>query len=244
MSSGPSIALRPNGTHVTGIPEISEALRQDGAILLPSVVGPAICRSTAEAVEARYRSCGNEYEHKNGVEGPHLRELVDPVLESSARSAFLPIARQFMGAADIVVPINHLLFRRRDDTVDAIYERDGARHMFHQDHGLVPTFFPLNAWIALSQCCGSCHGLSIVLPTPTVPTRTQNFELEEYLKAPGGHVWSPEMQPGDMLVFHQLTIHGSWISRGKPDARFSVEFRAGRSSDAPETYRSALWALN
>jgi hypothetical protein len=39
---------------------------------------------------------------------------------------------------------------------------------------------------------------------------------------------TPELEPGDLLVFNHLTLHGCFLVT-KPKPRYSVEFRLGRT---------------
>jgi hypothetical protein len=233
----------PDGDRASSVAEMRDGLRKQGAILIPGVVDLDVCRGTIAGIDERYRVNGDEFDQVNGVCGGQLRTLVDPVLESVSKTVFLALAKAFLDADEVVVPVNHMLFRRRDDAVDAIYEARGAKHIFHQDHGLIPESFPLNTWVALSEVGEDCHGLSFVLPCPSGPVRTQQDELQSYLEANSGRIWSPKMRAGDLLVFHQLTIHGSWINRGKPNARYSAEFRAGRLGNSPPDYSNVLYQL-
>jgi ectoine hydroxylase-related dioxygenase (phytanoyl-CoA dioxygenase family) len=193
-----------------------------------------------DSVERWFESNAGEYEMVNGASGGHIRELVDPMLE--AANSFFSCAEDYFGTDKVVVPVNHLLFRWRDDRVDAVFEQRGWKHVFHQDHGLIPTFFPLYAWIALSPVGDNCQGLAFVLPSPVGPTSLATDPERYVAETDGGEIWCPHMEPGDLLLFHQLTIHGSWTVRGKPNTRYSAEFRAGRSADSPEEYRNVLWS--
>jgi hypothetical protein len=222
--------------------EICAVLRLRGVVLLRHAVSPSLTPGLREQIDDWHKTHANEFQIINGVSGGHLREPVDPLLEHISRTIFLPIARDFLAAERIAIPINHLLFRRRDDTVDALREREGCTHFFHQDHGLIPESFPLNAWLALSDIDDDCNGLTLVLPCPLGAT-TEAADPEGYVARHAGRFWTPKMSAGDLLMFHRFTIHGSWLVRGKPRRRYSVEFRTGNLSQAPPDYANVLWQV-
>jgi hypothetical protein len=220
-----------------------DALRSRGAALVKGAISAALAEELRSAVEARYARDATDYELLNGFSGGHIREPVDPLLEALRDTPFfLRCACDFLGTEEIAVPVNHLIWRRRDDSSDAVGERNTSRHFFHQDHGLIPEQFPLNVWIALSKVDDDCQGLTLALPAPPGPTPLA-VEPEQYVRQVGGEFWTPKVNPGDMLLFHRFTIHGSWMVRGKPNARYSVEFRAGAVASAPANYAPVLWRM-
>lgn len=230
---------RPHSTD-----DMCNALHEHGVILLRDVVSGSLASELRQRVDEWYvdNAATDTFSVVNGISGGHLRGPVDPLLEEVSFTAFKPVAKAFLSAERVAVPINHLLFRRRDDAYDALREPEGIRHLFHQDHGLIPESFPLNAWIALSEVDADRHGLTFVLPCPKGPTLEWKYP-EDYVARHGGGFCSPEMSPGDMLIFHRFTIHGSWLRRGKTKTRYSVEFRAGDPASAPDDYANVLWHL-
>ncbi len=218
---------------------IVEQIKTRGAALIKGGVDPQLTCSLRDEVKQWYETNSGEYEIVNGVSGAHLRELVDPLL--NAMDIFFSVAQDYLATDRVVVPVNHLLFRKRDDRTDALLEQRGARHNFHQDHGLIPRSFPLNAWVALSEVDGDRQGLSFLLPSPSEPTDLAIHPEKYVAQTEGGEIWSPHMNPGDILIFHQLTIHGCFTMRGKPKARYSAEFRAGSLANSPDEYRNTLW---
>lgn len=222
--------------------ETLDTLRMRGAVKIPGAINAALARDLRQEVESRYALDATDFELLNGYSGGHIRPPVDPLLEALRATAVPAIAREFLDTDRIAVPINHLIWRKRFDAVDAAGERNTSRHFFHQDCGLIPEHFPLNAWVALSKVDGDCHGLSFALPAPEGPTPLA-IEPERYVAETGGEIWTPELEPGDLLLFHRFTIHGSWMTRGKPNTRYSVEFRIGAASAAPVGYADVLWHL-
>src|SRR5262245_23120871 len=121
-------AFLPDGGQVSSAAEMHAALERHGVIPLRDIVEPTVCDSTAAAIDERFAS-NEEFEKVHGTSGPLLRHVVDPVLDAVTKSPFREIARSFLRGEDIVVPINHMLFRRRDDIVDGNYEVHGTRHL-------------------------------------------------------------------------------------------------------------------
>jgi ectoine hydroxylase-related dioxygenase (phytanoyl-CoA dioxygenase family) len=76
-----------------------------------------------------------------------------------------------------------------------------------------------------------------------MPQRFDAFDVDAYLAEHNGGVWSPRMRPGDMLLFHKFTIHGSRTTRGKTGTRYSIEFRAGDVADIPTGYANVTWRI-
>jgi hypothetical protein len=234
--------LVAEGKMVSAASEALDALRSRGAALLKAAISSTLAEELRCSMEARYRLDATDYELINGYSGGHIRQPVDPLLHALRDTPFHECAQSFLNTDRVVVPVNHLLWRQRDDATDALAERNGFRHLFHQDHGLIPESFPFNAWLALSKVDEGCHGLSFALPAPDGPTPLAS-EPERYVAQTGGELWSPQLEPGDLLLFHRFTIHGSWIVRGKPRARYSVEFRAGSLATAPIDYANVLWHM-
>jgi ectoine hydroxylase-related dioxygenase (phytanoyl-CoA dioxygenase family) len=222
--------------------QICTVLREHGVVLLRHAVSSSLAPCLRDQIDDWHKTHPDEFQIINGVSGGHLREPVDPLLEHISRTTFLSIAKNFLAAERIAIPVNHLLFRRRDDMVDALREREGCTHFFHQDHGLIPESFPLNAWLALSDVDDDCNGLTLLLPCPSGPT-SEAIDPEGYVARHAGRFWTPKMSAGDLLMFHHFTIHGSWLVRGKPRARYSVEFRTGNLGEAPPDYANVLWQV-
>jgi ectoine hydroxylase-related dioxygenase (phytanoyl-CoA dioxygenase family) len=223
--------------------EIESGLRQTGAVVLRTAIDGKFAVSLAPKIDEYYSAHpDDEFSYENGISGAHLRAILDDLFSQISSNNLASVARQFLSAEKVVAPINHLLFRRRDDAYDAFRARRHTPHFFHQDAGLIPSAFPMNVWIALSDVNEDCSGLSFILPCPDGPV-PGGIDPEDYVARSGGFCCTPEMQSGDMLMFHRHTIHGSWLTRGKPGTRYSVEFRIGDLAKAPEDYASSLWYL-
>ena len=63
--------------------------------------------------------------------------------------------------------------------------------------------------------------MSFALPCPRGPV---NEDARHYVESRDGMFREPSMSPGDMLIFHRFTVHGSWIAQ-EAAARCSVVFR-------------------
>ena len=165
-------------------------LREHGAILVRNAIDPAVAALPVAGIDAWYDGHVGKIGDGELISGGHLREPVDAILTAVAGSVFTPIACAFLGAEFIGIPINHMLYRRRNDSLDAYWERGGSRHQFHQDQGLIPDSFPMNAWIAASAVDAQSVGLSIVFPTPTepMPQRFDAFDVDAYLAEHNGGV--------------------------------------------------------
>jgi hypothetical protein len=220
-------------------------LQSHGAVLLQNAIDPAVAVLPLSGIDAWYDGRIRRLEPGELISGGHLNEPVAPILTAVGASLFTPIARAFLRGTDIGVPVNHMLYRRRNDANDAHWEESGSKHYFHQDQGLVPDDFPMNAWIAASEVNDEALGISIVFPTPTEPMQAKfdAFDVDAYLRRTNGWEWSPVMHPGDMLIFHNLTIHGSRVTRGRSGTRYSIEFRAGDAEKAPTEYSNVMWRL-
>jgi hypothetical protein len=200
-------------------------------------------RKTAEVAAGMMPEETLHYHLTNGIDGPAFRAEIDDLLALVMHSPFLDIARNYLTRSQpVVVPINHLLFRIRDaDGDNLLMKRDGSTHVFHQDYLLIPEYFPLNLWIPLSKVDAQCNGLSFMFPySETV--RPLPFDAHGYLDANKGHVWTPDVEPGDMLLFHRYTIHG-FFTKASTMPRYSVEFRCGSANQVPENLRNTLWFM-
>jgi hypothetical protein len=176
-----------------------------------------------------------------GISGPHLEEEMLALL-AELGPAVARHAEHYLGCDDLVVPDNHFLFRKRDqDASDAALKR-GNRHNFHQDHDLIPGAFPFNVWVPLSSIDDEALGLSFALPA-TTQVFSVPVDIETYLEQNDGFLWTPNMDVGDVLLFHRYTIHGTYTTLNRPVPRYSAEFRVGTRSAAPETHLQFLRAF-
>lgn len=193
-------------------------------LLIRRAVPPPMLENLRDRVAAYFDQAEPEqlaFISDNGLSGPHMGDALPDLF-----AAIKPYAFRSLGA-DAVIPLNHVLFRRRRREDDLRLRKD-AQHNFHQDHDLIPTRFFLNMWLPLTHIDGSTTGLSFVLP-PTSTVSPFPFDLEAYLRD-GGYVWTPEMQVGDLLIFNHLTIHGTlYVPHER--VRYSIEFRLGRAAD-------------
>ena len=139
------------------------------------------------------------------------------------------MAARYLDADEIVVPLNHMLFRRRDRATTLRYSESGT-HNFHQDHDLIPAIFPLNFWLPLSTVDDETTGLSFAFPRSRDVYKLP-LPIEQHLARPGGGIWTPATKPGDLLVFDRFTIHGGLFDATKSKPRLSVELRLGNARE-------------
>jgi Phytanoyl-CoA dioxygenase (PhyH) len=230
--------------------EIVSAIRRHGVALLKGAAGrDAVYRVRAglEGYEAQLRDevAAGRREVDNldrrlsaGTTGPHLEtEMLELLAELGP-----VIARHvehYLGCDDLVVPDNHFLFRKLSPgATDAALKR-GNRHNFHQDHDLIPGAFPFNVWVPLSPIDDEALGLSFAFPS-TSQVFPIPVDIESYLEKNDGFIWTPNMNAGDILLFHRYTIHGTYFTLNRPVPRYSAEFRVGGRSAAPATHAQFL----
>jgi len=176
-----------------------------------------------------------------GITGPHLEEEMLALL-----AALGPVVahhvEHYLECGDLVVPDNHFLFRKRDQRASDAALKRGNRHNFHQDHDLIPGAFPFNVWVPLSPVDDWALGLSIAFPA-AIQVLPIPVDIEPYLERNNGFLWTPNMDVGDILLFHRYTIHGTYTTLKRPAPRYSAEFRVGTRSAAPQTHLQFLRAF-
>ena len=93
---------------------------------------------------------------------------------------------------------------------NAYPRRQGGAHRdhaidWHQDAVFLGALPAINTWIPLTPAGGDYPGLELVL------------DNEQH--------WKPVLQPGDVLVFHPLTQHRTFLPQNKHTTRISSELR-------------------
>jgi hypothetical protein len=85
-------------------------------------------------------------------------------------------------------------------------------------------------WMPLVPCGENAPGLSVVIGSdnPIVMGRPR-LGWNRYIRKTYGpaSLWSPAMEPGDLLVFTNRVIHGSYVSPSMTKPRYSIEMRGG-----------------
>jgi ectoine hydroxylase-related dioxygenase (phytanoyl-CoA dioxygenase family) len=187
----------------------------------------------------------DEFQHRflHGISGPLFHPHLQKFFDALCKTIFPDCAKAYLQSDDIAVPINHMLFRIRNDYYTQLEKGPSNpwKHGFHQDHDLIPSCFPLNAWFPLCKVDSSNTGLSFVLPY-TQSVYSLPVDLDEYLGEHNGSIYTPELDPGDILLFDRYTIHGSFYEEQK-QPRYSVEFRTGARTEAPVEYGPTLWRI-
>jgi len=226
---------------------VVETIRNHGAVLIRRALSPDAptrARSSLDAFHSalaeRAKSEPSEAERAkfilvNGLSGPNLPDDLRRLVAELAGSPVMECVAAYLGKADTVVPVNHFLFRRRSVQASQALRDAGYLHGFHQDHDHIPGAFPLNIWMPLSKVDASCVGLSFVFPY-TEQIFPQPFDVDDYLLQNQGTIWTPDVEPGDVLMFHRSTIHGTYADTSKPVTRYSAELRCGLLKDVPPAY--------
>jgi hypothetical protein len=236
-----------------GPEKIVAAVRRHGVALLSGAVAAAPVTRARDALEsfelglnddvASGRRDAQERDDllRAGITGPHLEANMLALL-AELQPVVAHHVEHYLGCDDLVVPDNHFLFRKRYQSASDVAVKRGVRHNFHQDHDLIPAAFPFNVWVPLSSIDDQALGLCFAFPS-TTEVFPLPFEIESYVEKNNGFFWSPEMDVGDILLFHRYTIHGTYFTLDRPAPRYSAEFRVGTRSAAPETHRQFLRAF-
>jgi hypothetical protein len=226
---------------------VVESIRSHGAALVRGAISPDApisARSNLDtfhsALAERARADASEAERAkfiliNGLSGPNLPDDLRRLVRELAGSSVMDCVAAYLGKAATVVAVNHFLFRRRSMQASQALRDAGYLHGFHQDHDHIPGAFPLNIWMPLSKVDASCVGLSFVFPY-TERIFPQPFDVDDYLRQNQGTIWTPDVEPGDVLMFHRSTIHGTYADTSKPVPRYSAELRCGLLKDVPPAY--------
>jgi hypothetical protein len=113
------------------------------------------------------------------------------------------------------------------------------RVAFHQDEAFAISSDPglteqpqlcFTMWLPLCACGSDAPGLSVVPGSdiPIVKTKPPrgwgHYVCETYGTQ---SLWSPEMKPGDLLIFTSRAIHGSYVTWRMTKPRYSIEMRGG-----------------
>ena len=116
---------------------------------------------------------------------------------------------------------------------------------WHQDGAFLGDVRALNVWLTLSRCGDTSPGLDI-LPKrleEVVPTGTEGATYDwsisnDVVDRAGGEieVVRPVFDPGDVLLFDELLIHGTAIDTKMQDVRYAVECWFFGPSAFPEGY--------
>ncbi len=112
---------------------------------------------------------------------------------------------------------------------------------FHQDASFLGNAgLVLNFWIPLVACGRDAPGLEVVMEhpqgsidrdsavnQPSLPDYSGiDIPDEEVMRRFGADkLWHPEMEPGDVLVFSNLTVHRTYMHAGMSRDRISLEVR-------------------
>ena len=152
-------------------------------------------------------------------------ELFD-VFSLVGESPLVPCLDSALGGEPFI-PFQYCLVRR----VFATQIREAAP--FHQDISPIGPDVPISCWVPLSECGADAPGLEFVARAMsdrlarTKANSHHGSEIDEEVVVSdfGRHLWHPELRPGDVIVFNNLTIHRSFLIEGMTKPRYSIEFR-------------------
>lgn len=189
------------------------------------------------------------------------RDLVEAVCRRFADSRGDAIARQLVGGGDYAMLLGACVYRehepaRRDTHLGLHFDAN----VFGQD-ALV-----FNFWIPFDRVGEQAPGLTLVKSdvdvTPLVEawrasrleaaddgvTRPKiRFSEEEVAAATGRPVeellFTPTLNPGDALIFHQFVIHATQLVERNEQPRRSFEIRVCAAGTVPHAYRERGEAL-
>ncbi len=152
-------------------------------------------------------------------------------------SPLVPCLESALGGEPFV-PFQYCLVRR----VFATQVREATP--FHQDISPIGPDVPISCWVPLNACGADAPGLKLVAhamsdrmtPSTRSDSHHPGAEIDEddVLREFGRYLWHPELGPGDVVVFNNLTIHRSFLTEGMAKPRYSIEFRVLSSGAAPE----------
>ncbi|PIQ28349.1 hypothetical protein COW36_04050 [bacterium (Candidatus Blackallbacteria) CG17_big_fil_post_rev_8_21_14_2_50_48_46] len=123
---------------------------------------------------------------------------------------------------------------------------------WHQDALFLGDLSPvLNLWCPLMACGQDAPGLEIFEVNLKESLRLERFPrrgvqagdayadfsfLPEELESlfPGASSWTPTLNPGDLLVFHEKILHRTHLQKGMTQTRISLEMRCISHNKAPQ----------
>lgn len=122
--------------------------------------------------------------------------------------------------------------RRKDVHRKIVLHQDAYLTMVSNPGMTKPPPLYFTAWMPLVPCGDDAPGLSVVLGSDEpVLQRKPLLGWRFYIRSTYGRgaLWSPVMEPGDILLFTNRTIHGSHVTRHMTKPRYSIEMRGGIS---------------
>jgi hypothetical protein len=166
--------------------------------------------------------------------------VTDELLELFDRAGVLELASGYLGEPPLFSVQKSTLRRVRNNpdlTVPVSF--------WHQDGAFLKEVRALNIWLSLSRCGDVAPGLDLV-PTRInhiLPTGTEGAFFDWSVSqavaeeaAGDGGIHRPIFEPGDALLFDELSLHATAMSPDMPDARYAVECWFFGPSGFPEGY--------
>lgn len=206
-------------------------LKSKGAFMVKGVLRYSLIRELAMRAEAAYAAWDGK--HLDGPFAAQYHHGHIPVSELGHADIISGYLSRFVSAGFLSRYNNILLRRILPPSLSN--ERVARKIEFHQDEyfGQQVTgrhWLPLSltAWVPLVPCGNDAPGLSVVLGSDAPIVQGEPPEgWPEYIRKTYGKkaIWSPPMEPGDVLCFTSRTIHGSYVTQGMTKPRYSIEIR-------------------
>ncbi len=208
--------------------------------------------------KSRFENSDSEHDRilKHGLTAANLPGLIENFTEYFHNPFYQKIAKTHLNCEDgeIAIPLDHMLLRARikqynSDTLwptnrKVQFHAYGARHSFHQDYGLIPKQFWMNTWIPLSNIDKDTIGLAFVLPfTGEVYGLPFPDDIESFFAGTNSFIFTPDLNIGDIIIFSNKTVHGSFNNRNDFEPRYSLEFRSGLNRALDDKYKSNILTM-
>lgn len=248
--NGPTIQPKPDFTTWT-VEDVRSAWPRWGCLLLRQVVPVSLLQPFWQRAQVGYRQA-DALQEKGALPEPFYQSLfrfghiappalpadVGPPLSLSRLVLFTKlkaVLHAILGPA--VSLLQYSTFRRQAPV------GGNPPVPFHQDAMFLGQQKGLNLWMPLTPCGENHPGLEVVAQPVQVlwesdfvqqggiPNLEMGYEAlaiaPQRLEAVFMHddFWHPIMQPGDVLVFNNLTLHRTYLRPGMQQPRISFELR-------------------
>lgn len=214
------------------------------ALLVTSAIDPAAVNQLAARAASAYErwdaTIGGASEEQRALfHHGHIPadEIGNSDLEGVVNNGFVAdlVRYVFRWPLRLQCPRDFLLRRilppaiRSEHVVSTVpYHQDEYFRLLSEPPGSPQPGLVFTMWLPLVACGREAPGLTVV-PGSDLPIVMGAPEegWGSYAKRAYNGFWSPEMQPGDLLIFTSRVIHGSYITPTMTKPRYSVEIRGG-----------------
>ena len=184
---------------------------------------PVIAWALAAIRNAGVAATSLETLHDSITGDAQARDLARHLCESSRANAVQRLVHRAVVAALPELPwdvlaiqaITHVRILVPGDAVSPV--------PLHTDHGIGHPLHERNLWIPLTpaRASGALHAMPLAASIPYECARERNRSVVIALEAPAAPC---EMDPGEMLLFTPVHVHGARVVR-EPRTRVSVDIR-------------------